>query len=90
MRLRATLGSTEPEKISLRMDCWPAHQPVSMEWSGVRGVGNVTSKPGVEKALTELQRLIRRPPSDGGERAAMTRRLPLELTGGEVQHRIAA
>ena len=46
----------------------------------------MTSKTGVEEALAYLQRLIRRPPSDGGERAAMTRRLPLELTGGEAQH----
>jgi hypothetical protein len=46
----------------------------------------VTSKTDVEKTLAALQLLIRRPPAEGGERAAMTRQLPLEVTGGEAQY----
>jgi hypothetical protein len=49
-------------------------------------VGNVASKTKVAKALIQLQQLIRRPPSDNDERAAMTCLLPLELTGGKTEY----
>jgi len=40
--------------------------------------------PAAEKALRDLQRLVRRPP-DGTQRAVMTRRLPPDLATGEDQ-----
>jgi hypothetical protein len=51
-----------------------------------RGTRNVTAKSEVQKTLGRLQQLIRRPPSDNDERAAMTRLLPLELTGGKTEY----
>lgn len=45
----------------------------------------MTSKTEVEKTLATLQQLIRRPPTEGGERVVMNRRLPPDLTGGEAQ-----
>jgi hypothetical protein len=47
-----------------------------------RGVGSPV--PAVERALQELQRLVRRPPSTT-DRPALTMRLPADLVSGETQ-----
>jgi hypothetical protein len=43
------------------------------------------SQSAVEKALANLRRLIQRPPTESSN-GAMTKQLPLDLTGGEAQH----